>query len=311
MSPGYTIFDILLLLGGVIGAIATGIPFPLLGILFGQLINNLNSTECDATTSDISALQNSVRTKVLEIIYVTIANFCFIYLHSCCWSMLGERLVRRLRERYLRSLLRQELAFFDTLPGGDVSSRLSTDLEAIQTGTSEKVGICIGSVSYFVASYVVAFIKDAKLAGELVSLVPAYFLMTFIGSHFIKKYSGRVSDKVASATSIASESLSKISLVQAFGAGSRLEVQFAGYLDDARKDAFKKATTAAVQLGLLYFIAYSTNALAYWQGSRDIARSVASGSGSSEVGAVYTVIFLLIDGMAPEMLLITFAYRLL
>ncbi|KAL1306335.1 hypothetical protein AAFC00_005052 [Neodothiora populina] len=295
LSPGYTFVDVILLCGGVIGGIATGIPFPLLGILFGELINNLNSTGCNDTVADHSTLEHQVRTKVLQVIYVTIANWCFIYIHSCCWSLLGERLVRRLREKYLRSLLRQELSFFDTLPAGDVSSRLSTDLEAIQTGTSEKVGICIGSVSYFVASYVVAFIKDAKLAGMLVSLVPAYFLMTFIGSHFIKKYSGRVSDNIALATSIASESLSKIQLVQAFGAGARLEAKFAEYLDVARKEAFKKAITAAVQLGLLYFIAYSTNALAYWQGSRDIAAGVASGTGASKVGAVYTVIFLLID----------------
>jgi ABC-type multidrug transport system fused ATPase/permease subunit len=228
LSPGYTPFDILLLVGGFIFATASGVPFPLLGILFGQLIDNINSTSCATSTGgDTSTLESVVRTKVLDVIYVTIANWCFLYLHSTCWSLFGERLVRRLRERYLRSLLRQELAFSESLPAGDVSSRLSTDLEAIQAGTSEKVGIVLGAVSYFAASYVVAFIKDAKLAGMLVSLVPAYFLMAGIGSYFIKRYSGRVSDSLASATSIASESLRKITLVHAFGAHERqVDAQF-------------------------------------------------------------------------------------
>lgn len=148
------------------------------------------------------------------------------------------------------------------------------------------------------ASYVVAFMKYATLAGILVSLVPAYLLMAFIGSYFIKRYTGRVSDQIAAATSIASESLNKLTIVHAFGASARLEAKFGEYLGEARTQGFKKAITAGVQLGLLYFIAYSTNALAYWQGSRGIAESVGSDESSARVGAVYTVIFLLIDGMS-------------
>ncbi|GIZ44163.1 hypothetical protein CKM354_000736900 [Cercospora kikuchii] len=296
-SPGFTALDVFLLIGGIVGAIAAGVPFPLLGILFGQLINDLNSADCaqqDATAST-GGLSDSVIQKVAYICYVTIANWCFIYIYTNCWTIFGERLVRRLRERYLRALLRQELAFFDQLPAGDVSSRLSNDLNSIQTGTSEKVGIVIASVSYFVASYIVAFMKYAELAGILVSLVPAYFLMAFVGSYFIKRFTGRVSDQLALATSIASESLSKLTIVHAFGANARLEAKFTEYLGGVRKEGSKKAIAAAVQLGLLYFIAYSTNALAYWRGSEGIAESVEDGNGSSRIGAVYTVIFLLID----------------
>jgi ABC-type multidrug transport system fused ATPase/permease subunit len=298
LTPGYTLVDIFLLLGGVVGAIAAGVPFPLLGILFGQLIDNLNSTDCASPGRAPSqdAVLDSVIQKVAYICYVSIANWCFLYLHTNCWTFFGERLVRRLRGRYLRALLRQELAFFDRLPAGDVSSRLSIDLDSIQKGTSEKVGMVITSISYFVASYIVAFMKYPELAGMLVSLVPAYLLMAFVGSYFIKRYTGRVSDQLALATSIASESLSKLTIVHAFGANARLEAKFAEHLGEARKEGFKKALAAGVQLGTLYFIAYSTNALAYWRGSRGIAESVETGNGNSRVGAVYTVIFLLIDG---------------
>ncbi|KAF2753106.1 ABC multidrug transporter SitT [Pseudovirgaria hyperparasitica] len=293
---GPTTLDYLLLLGGVVFAIAAGVPFPLLGILFGQLVDDLNSSSCsDSQAGSNGQVSSAVTQKVLYVVYVTIANFCFIYIHTGCWSWFGERLVRRLRDEYFQSLLRQELAFFDERPAGDVSSRLTTDLDTIQAGTSEKVGIVIATVSYFVASYIVSFIKDSKLAGILVSLVPAYFLMTFIGTHFIKKYSGAVSTSIASATSIASESLSRISLVHAFNANSRLEANFLKHLSDAQKAGYKKAVTAATQLALLYFIAYSTNAVAYWQGSRTIAADVDENGTSSSVGAVYTVIFLLVD----------------
>ncbi|KAF7932324.1 hypothetical protein BELL_0488g00020 [Botrytis elliptica] len=286
--------DYVLLVVGFITSIASGVPFPLLGILFGQLVDDLNSTSCSTSSTSSASLTDSVVTKVLDVIYVTIANFCLIYIHTGCWSLLGERLVRRLRMRYLDVLLRQEVAFFDTLPSGEVASRLDVDLQTIQTGTSEKVGIFIASISYFVASYIVSFIKSAKLAGMLISLVPAYLLMALVGGHFTQKYASRMSDHVAAATAIASAGLSNMSLVQAMGASSRLEAVYARHIGAAQREGIMKAIVASVQLGCLYFIAYSANALAFWQGSREIAASVDSGSGTT-VGAVYTVIFLLVD----------------
>ncbi|KAJ9263267.1 hypothetical protein DTO195F2_2923 [Paecilomyces variotii] len=294
-SSDPTPLDIFLVIGGLIFAIAAGIPFPLLGILFGQLVNDMNSATCDATTANKSALTDSVRTKVLYVIYITIANFGFIYLHTGCWSLVGERLVRRLRKRYFDSVLKQEAAFIDSLPPGDVVSRLVADIEVVQSGTSEKVGIYISTLSYFTASYVVAFIKVAAIAGMLVSVVPCYFLMAFLGGHYMKKYAGRMAEHVNAATSIASSSLSHLPLVHAFNANERLEALFAAHLSKSRKDAVKKALTHALQLGLLYFIAYSSNALAFWQGSRMISDAVAKNESGTTVGAVYTVIFVLLD----------------
>ncbi|KMU92090.1 multidrug resistance protein 17 [Coccidioides immitis H538.4] len=43
-----TFYDILLLLGGVIAAIASGVSFPLLAVLFGQVVDDLNSATCNA-----------------------------------------------------------------------------------------------------------------------------------------------------------------------------------------------------------------------------------------------------------------------
>ncbi|TGZ80675.1 multidrug resistance protein 1 [Ascodesmis nigricans] len=288
--------DYLLIVVGTIVAIAAGAPFPLIGIVFGELVDDLNSTTCSEDLyPDTSWLRKGVNEKVLLIVYITIANFCTIYIHSACWSLVGERLVRRLREAYFKSLLRQEISYFDTLPAGEVSSRLAGDLEIIQTGTSEKVGIAISSLSYFIAAYIVAFIKDAKLAGALCSIFPAFLAMALIGGKFIKKYTARMSDHIAAATSIASESLSNMQIVHAFNASPKLEMMFASHLLKAQKDAMKKAIVTAAQLGCLYFIAYSANALAFWLGSRHIAEAVDGGGKGATVGAVYTVIFLLLD----------------
>ncbi|ODM16765.1 hypothetical protein SI65_07730 [Aspergillus cristatus] len=294
-SLDYTYVDVILIIFGVIFGIAGGVPFPLLGIVFGDLINDLNSTTCSANSgSSTSDLSSHVRTEVLYVIYITIGNFCSIYIYTCCWCLVSERLARRYRRHYFESVIKQEASFIESLPSGDVVSRLVGDIEVVQAGTSEKVGLVITTISYFVTAYIVAFIKVPKIAAMLISVVPCFFIMSLVGGHYVKKFAGKISDNINAATSIASSSLSHLMLVHAFNANDRLEKRFAMYLAGARMDALKKAATHAWQLGFLYFIAYSANALAFWEGAQMIADAV-GGDGGVSVGSVYTVIFVLID----------------
>lgn len=292
--------DISILVVGIASAIVSGVPFPIIGVVFGQLLDDFNSVTCAnesaGSGSDASA-QSDINDKVLLILYLAIAQFVAIYAHLFCWSLYGARLAQRLREAYLQSLLWQEPSYFDDLPPGEVATRLSAGIQTVRSGTSEKVGICLASVSFFVTAYIVAFIKDARVAGMLVSLVPAYFLMSFIGGHYIEKYAGGMMTHTASAAAIASEALSNVTVVQAFGANARLEKTFAAALEASQQDGIKKSFAIGIQSGVLYFVAYAANGLAFWQGSRQIAETIARDDGhGTTVGATFTVIFILIEG---------------
>jgi len=93
------------------------------------------------------------------------------------WVYTGEKLSKRIRERYLTSVLRQDVAvrplldrsslsnmrltcppllssarcardqFFDTVGAGEVATRIQTDTHLIQEGTSEKVALAVSYIS--------------------------------------------------------------------------------------------------------------------------------------------------------------------
>ncbi|KAI0890753.1 leptomycin B resistance protein pmd1 [Annulohypoxylon maeteangense] len=300
-----TWLDVTLMVAGFIFAIAAGVPYPLIAIQFGRLVDNLNGAACDVQSNiDATEYQGTIASVLTQLVAIAAAQFVLVYLHSVCWNIQSQRLMHRLRDRYLRHLLRQEPGFFDNKHAGELSARLDEEFTAIQTGTSEKVGRLIGQLSFFVTAYIVAFIRQPVLAGILVSLVPAFLLLTVAGSYYFKRFAGKSAVSFAAGGSIASEALSHISVVQAFGAGPRLEAKFSRHMALARKFGIKKALVAGVQAGLLYFISYSSNALAYWQGSRMIADSL-NGKGSATFGQIYSVVFLLVDaciiigGLAP------------
>ena len=51
------------------------------------------------------------------------------------WVYTGEVSSKRLRERYLQSILRQDIAFFDSVGAGEVATRIQTDTRKLLHGT--------------------------------------------------------------------------------------------------------------------------------------------------------------------------------
>ena len=141
----------------------------------------------------------------------------------------------------------------------------------------------------------------------LICMLPAFLISGILGGKYLGKYVVRQTEETSSASSIASEALSHIAVVQTFGAAPRLEAKFAGHMAKAKKFATTKASIAALQTGLLYFIAYSGNALAFWQGSIRIADSAAKQDGSASVGQIYAIIYLLVDAVSN--VLQSFCYK--
>lgn len=294
-----TLLDIALLSTGTFFAVAGGTTYPILGTLYGKLIDDLNSGSCEGR--ELAA--DGVRTKVLFIAAVAVAQFLIIYIYMGCWTLFGERLVRRLRTRYLAALLRQDLAYFEQVPPGEISSRLDSDIQAIQDGASEKVAVVLTSVSYFVTAYGISFFLNAKLTALMSIIIPAYLLVGAVCSHLLTRYGQEVATMTDRATSIAAEGLSNIKLVQAYRAQYRLEVIYAGYLRQMQASAAVQTGIEALQMGLLYFVSYAANGLAIWWGSRDIALSLAHKLPGVTIGSVYTVIFVLVDGKVGPSLL--------
>jgi ATP-binding cassette, subfamily B (MDR/TAP), member 1 len=96
-----------------------------------------------------------------------IATWYFMWV----WGYVAEINVKRIRERYLRAVLRQEIAFFDTTGAGEVATHIQTNtreemhaigsrfpliypLDLVQMGMSEKVGIVVQYASSFFTGFI-------------------------------------------------------------------------------------------------------------------------------------------------------------
>lgn len=87
---------------------------------------------------------------------------------------IGERLSKRLRERYLAATLRQNIAFFDDVGPGEIATRIQTDTHLVQEGTAEKVALTV----YYISTFVTGCVHRADYSCRLrsASLIDPHFM---------------------------------------------------------------------------------------------------------------------------------------
>src|SRR5204863_8180033 len=93
-------------------------------------------------------------------------------------TYLGQAVVRDLRNDLFEVILHQPLGFFQSNPTGDLSSRVSADVERIQTAASETLAEFLKQTAILIFLLVAVFVIDWKLAAMSIALVPFVFYPT-------------------------------------------------------------------------------------------------------------------------------------
>lgn len=260
---------------GALLAAAAGVPLPIMFVIFGQIINSFPPPE------------DELETRIGQLLGVAAAYFVITTIYMSAFGRVGEKIAINLREKLLRCLLNLDQAYYDT-HDLDVTSLLTAKIETIQVGTSEKVGIFIQSLGYFVAAFIVGFILNAKLTGILLAaVIPAMVIVVATGSSWVSRLSKKLSTCTEQANGVLESALRSVKVVQAFDFEDKIAEQHSSHLRDSAVSGIRKAIVAASMLGLMYFVAYAANGLAFYVGS-----GMAEHGGA---GTVYAVCLLILD----------------
>lgn len=135
--------DICLLVVASIAAAINGFIFPGFALLFGELLNAFN---------DLSApnFVDSIERFALWFLLISIGAGVCSFLESALAIVTSERQVRRVREAYLRALLRQPVSYYDVNKGGEMAAGLVEDTITLMNGLSDKISSTFKySVTFF------------------------------------------------------------------------------------------------------------------------------------------------------------------
>ncbi|KAL2326549.1 hypothetical protein Fmac_025607 [Flemingia macrophylla] len=258
--------DILLMAVGTIGAIGNGLGLPIMTLLFGQMINSFGGGNQQNT--DVVKVVSKV---CLKFVYLAIGTGIAAFLQVSCWMVTGERQAARIRGLYLKTILRQDIAFFDKETNtGEVIGRMSGDTVLIQDAMGEKVGKFIQLIATFVGGFVIAFIKGWLLTVVMLSTLPLLALSGAAMAVIIGRMATRGQTAYAKAAHVVEQTIGSIRTVVSFTGEKKAVSSYSRFLSDAYKAGVQEGTIAGAGLGSVMFVIFGGYALAVWFGAKMI-----------------------------------------
>ncbi|KAE8452078.1 hypothetical protein EG329_002244 [Mollisiaceae sp. DMI_Dod_QoI] len=280
--------DLAIVAVAAVCAIAAGVVLPLMTVVFGQLTGTFK--DFFNGEGDVSAFRHQISHLSLYFVYLAIASFCAIYIATVGFIYTGEHITQKLREEYLGAVLRQNIAYFDKLGAGEITTRITSDMANIQAGISEKLGLTLTGVSTFVAALVVGFVKDWKLTLILTSVIFAMVFSMGGISRLIVKFQKESQQYSGIGATLAEEVFSSIRNATALGTQERLAKEYDTYLLKAEKGGFKMKSVTGMMIGSMMVIMFCDYGLSFWQGSRFLV------NGEIAVNKIITILLAMMMG---------------
>jgi len=278
--------DYLLMFLGAIGAACDGAANPIFAIFFGSVPDDFTSGDGDAILSAASTLG-------LKFLYLGIGSFITSYIGYVCWMTVGETIGIEVRKRYFKSLLQQDIAFYDSINPNELSTKISEECFNIQQGVGEKVSTAFYGLSTLVTGLVIGYIKGWQLALVLSSFLP---IMGVTGSIFVlamQKLTKINNEAYARTGAISEEVLNSIRTVVSLGGQQKETKRYEKVLQENGKTIAKYSVYSGLAIGCIMFAMFGIYALAFFVGSIFIKHEVHNPTTDApyKVGDVLTVFF--------------------
>jgi ABC transporter fused permease/ATP-binding protein len=194
------------------------------------------------------------------------------------FTISGERIVLKLREQLYRSILKQDVAFFDFNRTGDLMSRLSSDCTTLQNTVSVNISQGLRNVGQVIGGFGFMFYTSWKLSLVLIVVIPPVAGMAYFFGRKIRGLSKEFQLTLAESSIVAEETISGQRTVKSFVQEQNEVTRYQGALSRALKIAKKRIIVIAEFMTIAMVLGVSAISFVLWYGGREvIAESLTAG----------------------------------
>ncbi|KAG6577949.1 multidrug resistance protein ABC superfamily [Phytophthora cinnamomi] len=238
-----TPLDKLLLVVGVLTAGANGALFPLMAVVFGDVLTGFTSIPVDMDTVNRAALDFAL---------IAVAMFFTDYISYVTFYYSAERQMKALRSEALKHMLYLDISWYDENDALQLSSRLTGDTVKIKDGMGQKLGDSFRFTVQFIVGFAIGFVRGWDITLVMACVMP---FMTVSLGWLIKtlRIKSDWAQKVyAEAGSVAEETLGSIRTVASLNGEHKAIQKFEKKVFEAEKEniALHKMTSLVFSMFL-------------------------------------------------------------
>ena len=270
----------LIAIGALLGVTATTIGGPLMA---QQAIDR------GITPGDFGQVELWVAAYLL----VALLGWVFAVVQSYLTTWVGERVLSDLRSDLFTHVQTLDLGYFERTRAGVVISRLTNDIEALNTLVTDGPTTLVQNSITLAGSAVVLLILDWKLALATLVVFPGMAIATAIYRHYSAIAYRQTRERLGEVTANLQEDISGVRVVQAFRREASNYRSFIGVNDSYREANQRTVTVSAIYFPFVDLLSATAMAIVLGYGGVRVLE------GDLSAGALFVFIGLLTNFFDP------------
>ncbi len=181
-------------------------------------------------------------------------------------TKLGERIVADLRKSAYAHILTLDPAFFLATTTGEVLSRLTTDIQIVESLLATSVSVALRNLLTLIGALVMLLVVSPHLTGLVLLIFPFVIAPLFLFGRRVRKLTASTQDQFAQAIGHAGETLDALETVQAFGGEAAGAARFGAAVEASFATSLRRMTARAIMTAAVIGLVFGGVVGVFWLG---------------------------------------------
>ncbi|KAG2591011.1 hypothetical protein PVAP13_5NG450640 [Panicum virgatum] len=218
---------------------------------------------------------------IISIISISVEYFLF--------GVAGGKLIERIRALSFRSIVHQEVAWFDDPKNssGALCAKLSVDALNVRRLVGDNLALLTQVTTTLIGGFLIAFVADWKLTLIILRAMPLSGAQGYAQIKFLSGFSQDAKMLYEDASQVATDAISSIRTVASFCAEKRVMTIYDHKCEASKNQGVRTGIVGGLGFGFSFMMMYLTYGLCFYVGGQFVHHNISS------FGDVFKVFFAL------------------
>ena len=255
---------LLYFISGMILLVMSTLVFMVIPRLCGELVKVASKSE---------NLGFSLEQLGIALLIILLFQALFSYLRTVSFAIVSEKGMADVRKDLYSKLVTQNVTFFENMRVGDITSRITADVEQLQSAISISLAEFLRQIIILIAGIAYLGFLAPRLSLIMLMTFPVVIVLAVLFGRYIKKLSRNRQALIAEANTVVEESMQNFSIVKAFTNELFENRRYGHSIDDVVDVSLKFARVRGLFFGFIMVFLFGSVLFILWQGAVMVSRN--------------------------------------